>query len=226
MRVASLAWVFLVVGSAVPLVWAQTIPPRAEGESASDSPAPAATASAPGRLQQAVRFLAGGAAGLAIHESGHVASALAFSASPGLKRVSFGPFPFFAITHHQLPRRREFIVSSAGFWFQHIGSEAILTSVPDLRHRRAPFLKGILAFDVLTSVGYAATAMAKAGPLERDTRGMAMFSGTKEPLVGAMVLAPAVCDAWRYFKPHSRTAAWSSRAAKAGLMLLVLKARR
>jgi hypothetical protein len=38
-----------------------------------------------------------------------------------------------------------------------------------------------------------------------------------------MVLAPAVLDAYRYFKPDSRWAAWSSRAMKVGWVILVLK---
>ena len=37
-------------------------------------------------------------------------------------------------------------------------------------------------------------------------------------------LAPAVLDTWRYLKPESRWAAWTSRAMKVGAVLMVVKA--
>jgi hypothetical protein len=39
-----------------------------------------------------------------------------------------------------------------------------------------------------------------------------------------MVLAPAVFDALRYYKPDTRWLRWASRAAKAGSVLLLIKA--
>src|SRR5688572_24779102 len=44
-------------------------------------------------------FLAGAATSLGVHEGGHLIADYAFDAEPGLQKVSFGPFPFFAITH-------------------------------------------------------------------------------------------------------------------------------
>ena len=91
-----------------------------------------------------VKFLAGAALGLA-----H-----ARERSPGLRRrcstptraingVHFGPFPFFAITHRgDLSPRREFAISSAGFWMQDLSSEWLLTTRPSLRDEHAPFAKG------------------------------------------------------------------------------------
>ena len=76
---------------------------------------------------------------------------------------------------------------------------------------------------MLNSAGYAIVAFARAGPFERDTRGMAQSIGVDEPAIGAVVLAPAVFDAIRYFKPEARWAKWASRAAKVGSVLLVLK---
>jgi hypothetical protein len=138
--------------------------------------------------------------------------------------VHFGPFPFFAIEHQPgLPPRREFTISAAGFWVQEATNEVILGRQPDLRHERAWFTKGIFAFNVLNSIGYAMVAFAKAGPLERDTRGMAASTGLDERIIGAIVLAPAVIDAYRYFREDSRWAPWTSRALKAGSVLLVIK---
>jgi hypothetical protein len=171
-----------------------------------------------------VKFLAGGALGLAIHESGHLIFDAVFDVDPSVKGVTFGPFPFFAITHRSdVSPRREFAISSAGFWMQELSSEWLLTRHPDLRETSAPVAKGLLAFNVLNSVGYSIVAFARAGPYERDTRGMADSIGVDERTIGAVILAPAVFDAIRYFKPDARWAKWASRAAKVGSVMLIVK---
>ena len=159
-----------------------------------------------------------------MHETGHLILDAAFDAQPRIKRVQFGPFPFFAVTHRSnLPPRREFAVSSAGFWVQNGASEALLTRHPGLRQEHAPVSKGVLAFNVLTSIGYGTVAFARAGPFERDTRGMADAIRVDERVIGAIVMTPAVLDAIRYFKPEARWAIWASRAAKVGSVLLILR---
>jgi hypothetical protein len=45
-----------------------------------------------------------------------------------------------------------------------------------------------------------------------------------EPWIGVTVLAPAVLDAARYYRPNSRVLRWASRAAKVGGALLIFKA--
>src|SRR5437879_1956268 len=120
------------------------------------------------------KFLAGAAVAFAEHEADHFLFDVLFDAHPFVKEVHFGPVPFFAIAHRAaLSPRREFVVSSAGFWIQEATSEWLLTRRPRLRDEHAPFTKGAFAFDVLTSIGYGVVAFAKAGPFERDTRGMA-----------------------------------------------------
>jgi hypothetical protein len=173
-----------------------------------------------------VKFLAGGALGLAMHESGHLIFDAIFDAEPRITGVHFGPFPFFAISHRSdLSPRREFTISSAGFWVQEATDEWLLTRRPSLRDEHAWGLKGLLAFNVLNSVGYAMVAFAKAGPVERDTRGMADSIGIDERVIGVFVLAPALLDSYRYFNRGSGWAAWTSRAVKIGSVLLVLKKR-
>jgi hypothetical protein len=170
------------------------------------------------------KFLGGAATAFALHEAGHLLFDVAFDAQPYVKAVHFGPVPFFAVTHpRELSPRREFVVSSAGFWTQEATSEWILTRRPDVRHDHAPYAKGVLAFNVLTSVGYGIVAFAKAGPIERDTRGMASSIRVDERAIGALIIAPAALDAYRYFKPRSRWAAWTSRGVKIGSVLLVLR---
>jgi hypothetical protein len=177
-------------------------------------------------MVDSVEFLAGAALGLGIHESGHVVFDAAFDASPSIEGVKFGPFPFFAITHRgDMSPRREFTISSAGFWMQDLSSEWLLTRRPSLRDAHAPVAKGLLAFNVLNAAGYAFVAFARAGPFERDTRGMADSIAVNERAIGALVLAPAVFDAIRYFKPESRWPKWASRAAKVASVVLVVKSR-
>jgi hypothetical protein len=86
-----------------------------------------------------------------------------FAAKPGVKRVDYAGIPFFAITHEPVSRRREFVISSAGFWTQHAIDEWVLASHPSLKHERAPFLKGMLAFNVLASAAYAGAASREPG---------------------------------------------------------------
>jgi hypothetical protein len=170
-------------------------------------------------------FLLGGATGLLLHESGHLVFDFAFDADPAIRKVDFHGIPFFAISHRDgLPRRKEFVISSAGFWVQHAGSEWILSRRPRLRDERAPFAKGVLAFNVLTSTAYAGAAFARTGPVERDTRGMAESSGIDERWIGALVLAPAALDAWRYYDPKAKWAEWISRGVKVLLVLLTVRA--
>ena len=169
-------------------------------------------------------FLAGAASGFVIHEGSHLILDLAFDTEPRLKGVSFGPIPFFAVTHRSdTPSQEEAFISGAGFVSQHVISEIVLT-------RRAPgepissFEKGLLSFHVATSVAYAGAAFARYGPHERDTRGIADAKRTDERVVGVLVLAPAVFDMWRYLRPNSRAAKWGSRLSKiAFLGVLVFK---
>jgi hypothetical protein len=184
---------------------------------AQDAP-PAGTSASLGR------FVGGALAGLGAHELGHLLFDVVFDADPGIEKVTFKGLPFFAITHRaDVTPRQEYVISSAGFWVQHATSEWILSAEPALRHTAGSFRKGVLAFNVGASAVYATAAFARAGPAERDTRSMAASLGIDERWVGAMILVPAVLDVVRYFKPDARWAAWSSRGAKIGLVLLVLK---
>ena len=171
-----------------------------------------------------VRFFAGAALGLGFHESAHLIADEAFGADPGVRKVSAGFIPFFAITHEPVTPTKEFIISSAGFWAQDVGSDIVLSRHPQLRQEHAPVLKGLLAFNVATSVIYSGAAFVRRGPAERDPRGMALSADVDEPWIGVTVLAPALLDAARYYRPNSRALRWASRAAKVGGALLIFKA--
>jgi hypothetical protein len=175
------------------------------------------------RATSAFKFLAGSGVALVAHEGGHLLFDGIFDANPRFRRVSFHGIPFFALTHDRVSPRREFIIDSAGFWVQEATNELILTRRPNLRREHAPFLKGLVAFNVLASAGYAGVAFARTGPPERDTRGMAEALRWQEPWVGVLILVPAILDAVRYFNPGARWAVWGSRAAKVGGVALIFR---
>ena len=172
----------------------------------------------PSPAPDALQFGLGALSGLAIHEGSHLAFDVAFDAEPRLKGVRFGPLPFFALTHRSgLPRGQEAVISGAGFLSQHVTAEILLTRRGD-SGKLSPYAKGLLAFHVGTSVAYAGAAFARHGPFERDTRGLADATRANERVIGALVLAPAVFDTWRYFRPKSRAARWGSRMSKAAFV--------
>lgn len=170
------------------------------------------------------KVLLGGAAGLGLHEAGHLVANWAFEEKVKIKKVDYQGIPFFAISHApDLSPRREYVVSSAGLWTQYLYSEHILTHHPNLRQERSPVRKGMLTFHVATSLLYAGAAFGRTGPIERDTRGMASSRRIDERWIGVLVLAPALLDVYRYFDSDAHWAAWTSRGFKIGSAVLVLK---
>jgi hypothetical protein len=45
-----------------------------------------------------------------------------------------------------------------------------------------------------------------------------------EPLVGALVLGPALLDGYRYLRPHASWAKWTSRGLKVAAVVLTVAA--
>ena len=179
-----------------------------------------------GQVKRVLRFLGGGAAGLVVHEAGHIAAALALNADPGFKRLDYGFIPFFAVTSEPATRRRAYVIYSSGFHAQHLANEWLLGREPGLRHTSSAFKKGWLTFNLATSAVYTAAALGRFGPPERDTLGMALRTGddgVAEPLIGVMIFVPAALDGVRYAYDDPAWARWTSRAVKAGLVLLAVR---
>jgi hypothetical protein len=150
-------------------------------------------------------FLPVGRSALLPSRGGHLIFDAIFDAGPTIEGVKFGPFLRFAITHRgDLSPRREFTISSAGFWMQDLSSEWLLTKQPRLRDAHAPVARAARVqraeLDRLR-VLWRSPAPARS---RRDTRGMAQSIGVDERAIGALVLAPAVFDAIRYFKTRRR----------------------
>jgi hypothetical protein len=81
----------------------------------------------------------------------------------------------------------------------------------------------MLTFHVATLLMYSGAAFGKTGPVERDTRGIAESLKINERWIGALILAPALLDTYRYFHPDARWAAWTSRGVKMGSVALIVK---
>lgn len=167
------------------------------------------------------RFFAGAFVALAGHEGSHYIANAAVGSDPYLKSVHYGPIPFFTIEpNHLLNNHDHYITASAGFSGQQMINEWLLTTHPYLRTEDEPFLKGMAAFSFWLTVGYAATAFAESGPVQRDTKGMADSLGWNERWVGAMILVPTALDTYRYKHPDAKWARDASRVSKLAMILL------
>jgi len=166
-------------------------------------------------------FFAGAFVALAGHEGGHYIANAGVGSHPYLKGVYYGPIPFFTIEPNRpLNHHEHYITASAGFNSQQMINEWLLSAHPNLKDEDQPFLKGVATFNFWLTVGYAATAFAKTGPAERDTKGMADSLGCGESLVGAMILVPTALDTYRYKHPDAKWARDASRLSKLGMIFL------
>ena len=158
---------------------------------------------------------AGALTGFVVHEGGHVVLDVATGSEPELRKVTLGPFPFFAIQPTKVQSVQQvYAISMMGFGVQGLYSELILGIDPRLREHHRPFLKGMLGFHIVLSVGYAITGLASIGPPQSDVNSMARALNVPSWGTGLMVLVPAACDLYRYFVPDSRWAPWVSLGGK------------
>jgi hypothetical protein len=176
-------------------------------------------------------FVAGGAAGFVLHESAHALVAEAYGFSPRLESRS-KPIPFLIVRYdltgvrqssgelayidrdgNPIPNgaQKHFVIASAGIDMQNIASEWILTTHPHIREERRPFLKGMLTFNILTSIGY---ALVGRKDRDGDVRGMSEALGVRDEVIGVMLFVPAALDLYRYYYPGSVWAPWAARGAK------------
>ncbi len=189
--------------------------------------------------RMAALFAGGAATGFVAHEGGHLLANAALGNSPSLEPVRYlGAVPFFAIdpriscdgrgncwkhdgSRFGPGRRGLFLIESAGFQVQQYSDEVLLTLSPRLRDEDAPFRKGLLAFNTLTSVGYVLSNWAGSEPPSGDLRAAHRDTGVSRDALNALVLGVAVVDAIRYCRPEDRWLAWVSRAAKVATTGLV-----
>lgn len=180
-------------------------------------------------------FLTGGLTAFVVHEGAHmlVAESLGFDS----RIESRGsPIPFLVVRYDldlvkdasgqvqyldkngqpvEEGGQKRFVISSAGINAQNLTSEAILSFYPNIRSERRPFLKGMLAFHIATSIGY---ALIGRKDRDGDLHGMSEGLGVSDRIVGAIVFLPAAVDTYRYFYPDSRWAPWVARGSKGYLL--------
>ena len=183
--------------------------------------------------------VAGFVTAFVVHEACHGVANLAMANVPTLEPVRFvGFLPFFAVSPNIQCRegtcvRRNgepfqpgptgyaFIVSS-GILCQEITDEIILTEHPRIRHETEPFLKGMLLFNVATSVAYGIANLARIEPPQGDLHGLDAVRRVPHGVFAALVLGTAALDVARYFLPEARWLPWMSRGSKAVTLGLVV----
>lgn len=174
---------------------------------------------------------AGFVSAFVVHEACHGVANLAMANVPTLEPVRFAGFlPFFAVSPNIQcrdgtclkrngdpfvpgPRGYAFIVSS-GILCQEITDEIILTEHPRIRHETSPFLKGMLLFNVATSVAYGIANLSGIEPPEGDVRGLDSAGRIPHGVFAALVLGTAALDVARYFLPDVDWLPWVSRGSK------------
>jgi hypothetical protein len=177
-------------------------------------------------------WAAGAATGFFAHEAGHVFANLVQGNVPKFQPIwGLGFVPFFAIEpriychkgHCEKHDGSAFhggvagsaTITTAGFDVQHITDEILLTRRPNLRTRQvAPYRKGLLAFNVLLSVGYAITSSTHIENPQGDVSSTTRVLGYPRAVLAAELMVVAGLDTYRYFWPESRWAPWVSRASK------------
>ncbi len=181
-------------------------------------------------------FVAGGLSGFVIHDAAHAVVAESLGLRPRLE-IRHRPIPFIIVKYNfiavedasgevayysdrdgnPIPNgaQKNFVIASAGINSQNIASEWILSAHPNLREESRPYLKGMLAFDLLTSFGY--VLVGRKDP-DGDIRGMSEALKVNDGIIGGIVLLPAVLDLYRYYHPDSAWAPWVDRGAKGYLL--------
>ena len=191
-------------------------------------------AAAPSGLTTLASYAAGALSGFFLHEAGHLASNLMLGNTPRFQGMMvWGFVPFFVLSpdikctgddcekrngrHFTPGTRGDVYIVSAGFSVQHLTDEFILGATPDLANQYAPFRKGLLGFNILLSVMYAAGAYAGIEDQHGDVHGMGRRLQVSDRWVATMLLLPAALDAYRYFFPYATWAGWASRIVKASM---------
>jgi hypothetical protein len=179
-------------------------------------------------------FAGGALSGLALHEMGHVTANLAYGNVPGLKGIVYAHvIPWFVIDSRLTLTdgvyykrdgsvfvgggRAYYVINTAGFMVQNLGSEIILSMRPRIFHEHAPLLKGLLWMNMLLSIGYGGASLLGVEDVHGDIYGGARHSGYPHQLIAGVVLSNGALDMLRYFLPDSPWLAWLSRASKLAL---------
>ncbi len=180
-------------------------------------------------------FVGGVATSFLIHESGHLLANLVLGNTPRIRPVKFMKLvPFFTISPKAYCVRRQclrddgsrfrpgpeglYFIVSAGIHLQHISNDLLLSFEPDLRFKNAPFRKGMLAFNLITSFGYSLANWLTIEPSAGDLSAMDKIVPYHRGLVAFTVFFAAVFDLARYYNPDNPWIPWISRGTKGFLL--------
>lgn len=179
-------------------------------------------------------FAGGALSGLTLHELGHVTANLGYRNVPGIEWITVAKFiPWFVIDSRLTVRngvyyqrdgavfagggRGYYVINTAGFMVQNLGSEILLSAQPPLRSVRAPFAKGLLWMNMLLSLGYSTASLLGVEDVHGDIYGGARHSGYPSQIIAGVVLSNGALDLLRYIFPENAWLPWMSRASKVTL---------
>jgi hypothetical protein len=211
--------------------------------SAAEAPAPDARAdSATHEIgwKDVALFAGGAATAFVAHEAGHTVANLSMGNVPHLESVRFlGFVPFFAVSPEITclnsgcfksdgsrfgpGKRGLLLILMAGFDVQHITDEVLLTGDPALRLHHAPFRTGLLAFNTLTSLGYAIANLGGFEPPAGDLQAAFRDTGAPRLWTTGLLVGIAGLDVARWALPDVPWIAWVSRAAKVAFLGLPIE---
>jgi hypothetical protein len=176
-------------------------------------------------------FAGGALSGLALHELGHVTANLGYGNVPSVQGIVVARFiPWFVIDArltyaHGTYYQRDgavfaggghgyYVINTAGFMVQNLGSEILLSAQPPLRYEHAPFAKGLLWMNMLLSIGYSTASLLGVEDVHGDIYGGSRHSGYPSGLIAGVVLSNGALDLLRYMFPRNPWLPWLSRASK------------
>jgi hypothetical protein len=176
-------------------------------------------------------FAGGALSGLALHELGHVTANLGYGNAPSVQGIVIDHFiPWFVIdarltyahgVYYQHDGavfagggRGYYVINTAGFMVQNLGSEILLSAHPPLGDEHAPFAKGLLWMNMLLSIGYSTASLLGVEDPHGDIYGGSRHSGYPSQLIAGVVLSNGTLDLLRYLLPENVWLPWLSRASK------------
>jgi hypothetical protein len=176
-------------------------------------------------------FAGGALSGLALHELGHVTANLGYGNAPTVQGIVIDHFiPWFVIdarltyahgVYYQHDGavfagggRGYYVINTAGFMVQNLGSEILLSAQPALRDVHAPFAKGLLWMNILLSLGYSTASLLGVEDPHGDIYGGSRHSGYPSQLIAGVVFSNGTLDLLRYLFPENAWLPWLSRASK------------
>ena len=150
---------------------------------------------------------------------------LAFGEKPGLGKVDFHGIPVLRDHASQRAAVARGIHDLVGRLLGAACHERMAADAPPARSEpsRRRSRRACLRSTCSRRLPTRARRSRKPVPRSATHAGMAASSRIDERWIGALVLAPALLDGWRYYHPDTKWATWASRGVKIGMVVMVVR---